>query len=86
MLTEKLVWANVPVSDLDLATEFYEKKLGLKLISKNEWQAMLGGGASTGLSLNKMEAKPSEHTLSRRWKTGWERGSIRWQSLWLLNH
>jgi catechol 2,3-dioxygenase-like lactoylglutathione lyase family enzyme len=51
MLGDKRVVANLTVSDLDRAIQFYTDKLGLKLVRKSEWDANLSAGEGSMIDI-----------------------------------
>jgi predicted enzyme related to lactoylglutathione lyase len=65
MLGNSPVYANIPVTDIKRATEFYSKKLGL-VVEAEEMQsiALLKGGESTRVLLYERPPSKADHTLA----------------------
>jgi len=65
MLTNAVVHPTLPVVDLERAKNFYEGKLGLKVIKSDPSPgAMLQAGGGTGLYLFQRDATKADHTAA----------------------
>jgi catechol 2,3-dioxygenase-like lactoylglutathione lyase family enzyme len=68
MLNDARITAIVPVSDIEAAIDFYERRLALRLERRREIpslrEAELGGGAGTLLLYESVGAGKSRHTVA----------------------
>lgn len=69
MLVNKMVWASIPVTNMERALDFYKNRLGLKFMEEmsDEQNAMFGAGDGTGLSIYLRGPSKADHTLAS-WK------------------
>jgi len=54
----------LPTTDLKRSREFYERKLGLKVVKASDYGIMLEAGGGTSLYVYKRGPAKSEHTLA----------------------
>ena len=64
MLTDSPVSATLPAVDLDRARQFYEAKLGLKVINQFPFGLVLGAGEGTTLALYQRGPTQADHTAA----------------------
>jgi catechol 2,3-dioxygenase-like lactoylglutathione lyase family enzyme len=59
-LSNSRIVANVPVSDMKRATDFYGKKLGLRIVPMTDWLALAMSNDNSVLSLAMRQKVPSD--------------------------
>jgi len=67
MLSDKIVSASLPTTNIDRAVEFYQGKLGLSVLSKDDNMVYFGAGGDSGLSLYLRGETKADHTVAT-WK------------------
>jgi len=67
MLNDKIVSASLPTTDVDRTIEFYQGKLGLSVLSRDENMVYLGAGGDSGLSFYLRGETKADHTVAS-WK------------------
>jgi predicted enzyme related to lactoylglutathione lyase len=64
MLNNAMVAPTLPVVDMDRARNFYQEKLGLKVVQAGMGGVMLQAGSGTGLYLYQRGATKADHTVA----------------------
>ena len=64
MLADSPVNATLPAVDLDRARQFYEAKLGLKVVSQFPFGLVFGAGQGTAIALYQRGPTQADHTAA----------------------
>lgn len=64
MLSDAMIVATIPVTDLDRSLEFYRDVLGLTVLDQNPAAIRLGAGSGTQLSIFKRPPVERGHTMA----------------------